>query len=83
MISVDAHRTCHISRTYAAVNGCIPCQWHGSRAFPTDYKTTGGMPPLKFLYQKGLGLTRIALREWAGLVAYRLIGRTDTLLPKG
>ena len=84
MISVDERialvtSAAHMPRSMAVfrANGMDPI------AFPTDYKTTGGMPPLKFLYQKGLGLTRIALREWVGLVAYRLIGRTDTLLPKG
>ena len=69
----------HMPRSMAVfrANGMDPI------AFPTDYQTTGDMPPLKYLYRKGLGLTRIALREWVGLVAYRLLGRTDTLLPKG
>ena len=83
MIAIDARialvtSAAHMPRSMAVfrANGMDPV------AFPTDYQTTGSMPPLKYFYRKGLGLTRIALREWVGLVAYRLLGRTDTLLPK-
>jgi hypothetical protein len=31
--------------------------------------------------QDGLGRTDVAVREWIGLVAYRLMGRTSDLLP--
>jgi len=51
--------------------------------WPADYRTSGG---------EGIGLwrdnevdalqnTTVALREWIGLAAYRLSGRTDALLP--
>lgn len=51
--------------------------------WPTDYRSTG---------QNGFGwshddpvgtlqTTSTALREWIGLVAYRLTGRTDAILP--
>lgn len=51
--------------------------------WPADYMTTGTEAP-------GLGganvvdaldRTTIAVREWVGLAAYRLVGRTDTLVP--
>lgn len=52
-------------------------------AWPTDYRTTG---------QDTLGLSRhnvnhtlqttgVAMREWIGLVAYRVAGHTDAILP--
>jgi uncharacterized SAM-binding protein YcdF (DUF218 family) len=51
--------------------------------WPSDYRTSG---------KEGIGLTEdnpqdslqnmsIALREWVGLIAYHLAGRTDQLLP--
>jgi uncharacterized SAM-binding protein YcdF (DUF218 family) len=53
-------------------------------AFPTDYWTLGR--PADFLHlhgdpTRGLEMTEIALREWIGLIAYRLTGRSDALLP--
>lgn len=53
-------------------------------AWPTDYRTSG---------REGFGLFRdnpidalqnmsLALREWLGLIAYRLSGRIDRLLPE-
>jgi hypothetical protein len=30
---------------------------------------------------EGLGRTDLAIREWMGLIAYRLTGRIDELLP--
>ena len=82
MIAIDERIALVTSAAHMPRSMAVLRQWHGPGRLPTDYQTTGGMPPLKYFYQKGLGLTRIALREWVGLVAYRLLGRTDTLLPK-
>lgn len=51
--------------------------------WPADYRTTG-RETLGFAQSNSitnLHITTIALREWIGLVAYRLTGRTDRLLP--
>jgi uncharacterized SAM-binding protein YcdF (DUF218 family) len=52
--------------------------------FPVDY-TTRGVPHdftrLNRGLSHGLSLTDTAVREWIGLVAYRLAGYTDQLLP--
>lgn len=53
-------------------------------AYPTDYWTLGDARDFMRVEgdaTQGLEMTEIALREWIGLVAYRLAGRTDTLLP--
>jgi len=51
--------------------------------YPVDYRTNGrpwgvGFPgnPVK-----NMGLADLAAHEWAGLIAYRLTGRTDALFP--
>lgn len=50
--------------------------------YPVDYRTRpGGGSPLRFEFDKGLALVNDAVREWVGLVSYRLMGRTDSLLP--
>ncbi len=48
---------------------------------PTDYLTGTRPFPLRFGLLDGLALTEAGVREWIGLVAYRLAGRTDALLP--
>ena len=50
--------------------------------FPVDYET-GGQSELEVQFNalSGLGTIHKALREWIGLVAYRLLDRTDTLFP--
>lgn len=51
--------------------------------YPVDYRTAG-MPrwwPPGFDLVGGLRLVRDATHEWLGLLAYRLAGRTDRLLP--
>ena len=53
-------------------------------AVPADYWTLGDARDFLRLQgdaTHGLEMTEIGLREWIGLVAYRLTGRTDTLLP--
>lgn len=53
-------------------------------AYPVDYRTLGVArdfwSPLREI-SLGLRLTDTAVREWIGLVAYRLAGKTDALFP--
>lgn len=52
-------------------------------AFPVDWRTRGwGDAALPFdRLSSGLARTDVAAHEWAGLLAYRLSGRTTSLLP--
>ncbi len=54
--------------------------WASIEAYPVDFRSTGDFAPFPSV-SKGLRYTDIAVREWIGLLAYRLTGRTDTLLP--
>jgi uncharacterized SAM-binding protein YcdF (DUF218 family) len=51
-------------------------------AYPSDWRSAR---PIAFRFSsaavEGLQLTHIAMREWLGLVAYRLTGKTDAFLP--
>jgi len=51
-------------------------------AYPVDYRTSGGSG-LDFprFATKALGLVEFAAHEWAGLVSYRLTGKSDALFP--
>jgi uncharacterized SAM-binding protein YcdF (DUF218 family) len=52
-------------------------------AYPVDYRTAGpedAWRPFATL-SDGLRRTDVAVREWVGLLAYRLTGRTDALFP--
>ena len=50
--------------------------------FPVDYETEGkGEFELRFNALSGLRALNRALREWIGLVAYRVLDRTDALFP--
>lgn len=51
--------------------------------WPTDYRTSGreGFALFGDNANTSLQNTTAAVREWVGLTAYRLSGRTDTLLP--
>lgn len=51
--------------------------------YPTDYRTRG-VVDLKRLFERigaGLERTDLGFKEWVGLVAYYLTGRTDQLFP--
>jgi len=51
--------------------------------YPVDWRVGGREDLISFtnVAGDGLGRTDTAVREWMGLVAYRLTGRTDELLP--
>ena len=51
-------------------------------AYPTDYRTPVEGISFGKLFGRGLGYTHTALSEYIGLMAYRVTGRTDQLLPK-
>jgi uncharacterized SAM-binding protein YcdF (DUF218 family) len=48
--------------------------------YPVDFRTVPH-PGLDFLLAGHLDLVELAAKEWVGLVAYRLLGRTDDLFP--
>ncbi len=52
-------------------------------AYPVDWRMGGRDDLFSFtnMGADGLGRTDVAVREWIGLVAYRLMGRTGELLP--
>src|SRR6266699_2637777 len=52
-------------------------------AFPVDYRTRGAVDLLRPFSTLGDGLRRTdtAMREWVGLLIYRLVGRTEELFP--
>jgi uncharacterized SAM-binding protein YcdF (DUF218 family) len=52
-------------------------------AYPVDWKLGKGSDIFSFFSAAGDGLayTDSAVREWMGLIAYRLAGKTDALLP--
>jgi len=52
-------------------------------AFPVDYRTRGAIDILRPFSSVGDGLRRTdtAMREWVGLLVYRLSGRTAELFP--
>jgi uncharacterized SAM-binding protein YcdF (DUF218 family) len=52
-------------------------------AFPVDYRTRGAIDLLRPFATLGDGLRRsdTAMREWVGLVMYRLAGRSEELFP--
>jgi uncharacterized SAM-binding protein YcdF (DUF218 family) len=73
----------------------ITSAWHMPRAvgcfrrlgwqvipYPVDYRTEGKGEPLRPLaLAAGISDLSVALHEWLGLLAYRIQGATDTLLP--
>jgi uncharacterized SAM-binding protein YcdF (DUF218 family) len=48
--------------------------------YPVDFRT-GPTPRADFALTEHLGLIDFVAKEWVGLVAYRLLGRTDALFP--
>ncbi len=70
----------HMPRSIALfrANGIDTLPW------PTDYRTTGKVRLGLDFTQPALNaqLTTTAAKEWTGLLAYYLLGRTQTLLPQ-
>lgn len=71
----------------------VTSAWHMPRAvgcfravgwkvlpYPVDYHTETDLRP-DFELGRHLALLAVASKEWVGLVAYRLVGRTDALFP--
>ncbi len=52
-------------------------------AYPTDFRTAGpeSLTDPFSRVASGLNLADVAVREWIGLIAYRLTGRTSELMP--
>jgi uncharacterized SAM-binding protein YcdF (DUF218 family) len=48
--------------------------------YPVDYRTEARPRP-GFLLSEHLALVDVVVKEWVGIVAYRILGYTDTLLP--
>jgi uncharacterized SAM-binding protein YcdF (DUF218 family) len=74
----------------------VTSAWHMPRAmgvfrkagflvepWPVDYRTAGPWDAVRLFDAPSDGLRRLeaALHEWVGLLAYRLLGRTDALFP--
>jgi uncharacterized SAM-binding protein YcdF (DUF218 family) len=53
-------------------------------AYPVDFRTAGWQDQTRGFssVSDGLRRTEVALREWLGLVIYRLTGKSDALFPK-
>ena len=50
--------------------------------YPVDYLTDGQLVKIKDPdFAEGLGLLHRGLKEWIGLVAYRLFGYSDSYFP--
>jgi uncharacterized SAM-binding protein YcdF (DUF218 family) len=52
-------------------------------AYPVDYRTHGPSDAMRGFPSVAFGLAQVdyAMHEWAGLLAYRLTGKTDELFP--
>lgn len=63
--------------------GCFRAVGWDVLPWPADYRTSGPADLTRFVSQPSVGLQRVdvATKEWIGLVAYRLSGRTDALFP--
>ena len=63
--------------------GCFRAAGWPVAAWPTDYRTDGARRMLSLMPRPsaGLAMVDLAAREWIGLLAYRLAGRTDALFP--
>lgn len=64
--------------------GCFRAVGWDVTAWPTDYRTAGPEDLWAIMPRPSAGLTLvdIAAKEWIGLLAYRLAGRTSALFPR-
>ena len=74
----------------------VTSAWHMPRAvgsfravgwsvtpFPVDYRTRpGGGPALRFDFSGGLAALSLGVKEWVGLLIYRVFGWSDALFPR-
>lgn len=69
----------HMPRTM----GVLAAQGWEAVAWPVDYKSEGEAGRLFFTTSasEAMGLVDLAAKEWIGLVAYYVSGRTETLFP--
>ncbi|MCX5515257.1 YdcF family protein [Kaistia algarum] len=63
--------------------GCFRAVGWDVTAWPTDYRTSGPADLWSPMSRpsSGLAMVDLAAKEWIGLVAYRIAGRTDALFP--
>jgi uncharacterized SAM-binding protein YcdF (DUF218 family) len=63
--------------------GLFQSEGFAVEAFPVDYRTRGAIDMLRPFSTLGDGLRRTdtAVREWVGLLVYRVTGRTAELFP--
>jgi len=63
--------------------GCFRRAGFDVEPWPVDYRTRGPADLTRFFSSPSSGWWRldIAVRQWAGLIAYRLAGRTDSFFP--
>jgi uncharacterized SAM-binding protein YcdF (DUF218 family) len=64
--------------------GCFRAVGFAPDAFPVDYRTDGDLRdfvlPFRHMFN-GMQLADLAVKEWIGLIVYRLAGYTPELLP--
>jgi uncharacterized SAM-binding protein YcdF (DUF218 family) len=60
--------------------GCFRAAGFAVLPYPVDYQTDGHSG-FGFSFDTELSLFDLALHEWVGLAAYRLLGRVDSLFP--
>lgn len=65
-----------------AVGAFCAAGWTGIVPYPVDFRGVGG-GEFGWDLAGRLSTLNIAIKEWMGLVAYRVTGRTETLLPNG
>jgi len=63
--------------------GCFRAVGWDVLPWPADYRTADASDLTRFVSQPSVGLQRVdvAAKEWIGLLAYRLSGRTNALFP--
>ncbi|KQP59565.1 YdcF family protein [Methylobacterium sp. Leaf112] len=63
--------------------GCFRAAGFTVAAYPVDYRTAGPRDAVRFnsFASDGLALLDVVVKEWIGLVVYRLAGYTDAWMP--
>ena len=55
--------------------------WSNIVPYPVDYHLSQDETGLRFAFSSNLSTLNTYLREWIGLLAYRIMGKTDSLFP--